>query len=738
MTSSSSKPVGPGEGDALARLSRRAQRDSDLLGTALGEALVVNRQAKGPATDVPGEDQLTRAAAHLATYYRVGRPHLDREAESLAPDQCLEMLLGSVDLASRRVQLTGPWWQGAGMPLIAWSEAGEPVALTPHGRQGYSYFDPASGRSGRVDAAFAAGLAETARAVHPTLLEAKLGFRDLLKVGLRGAARDILALVLFGVLGALVGLLTPSITASLINTAVPHSEQRLVLELASALVAVAIVVAIFQFLQATALLRTQTIFESQAQAALWHRLLRLPSDFFRDFNAGNLALRATGLSQIRSILSISLSTGVLGGIFSCLNFVVMIVYGGWLTLPALLLTLLTVAVGLGLNLLKLRELRQAIAVQQDMAGISAQVIAAIKKLRVAGAEDRVLADLVSQNNRQRRHHYAARSYENIIRSFNTVIPLFSTAVFFAVVEFVFEAPPATGDFVAFTVAYGSFIAGITGLINSVTLGLVATVIYERLQPILKAPPEKAPGALPPGPLSGHIEVNRASFRYREDGPAVLDRVSLTIQPGQFVAIVGPSGSGKSTLFRLLLGFERPQSGSVLYDGQDISRLDVAALRRQLGVVLQGAQVLGGSIKENIVGSRPLSLEDAWKAAEDARLDETIRAMPMQMMTPVNDGSTLSGGERQRLLLAGALAGSPSILFLDEATSALDNATQAAVTETLGGLSLTRVVIAHRLSTIKDADLIYVMKDGRIVESGDMENLMAEKGVFAGLVERQQL
>jgi ATP-binding cassette subfamily C protein len=466
--------------------------------------------------------------------------------------------------------------------------------------------------------------------------------------------------------------------------------------------------------------------------------MRMPSKFFRQFNSGNLAVRAMGLSQIRTVLSRGLATAMLGGIFSFLNFIVMIAYGGWLTLAALVMMILTLAFGLTANIMKIRRLRLAIMAHDDLAGLSVQAIAAIKKLRVAGAENRLASKLISLHNRQRTYDYAARSIENWLRAYNTVIPLFSTAVFFAVVEFLFTDPPATGNFVAFTAAYGSFIVGLTGLLNALTMGLTGFVLYERLRPILETKPEKSIGSLPPGALSGKIEISRVTFRYLNAGRPVLNDVSLTIEPGQFVAIVGPSGSGKSTLLRMLLGFERPHSGSILYDGKDLSRLDVDAVRLQFGAILQNMQVLGGSIFENIAGSRSLTMDDAWRAAELACFDQEIKALPMQMNTVVNDGGTLSGGEKQRLMLARALAGNPKILFMDEATSALDNSTQAVVTKSLSGLDLTRVVIAHRLSTIKDADVIYVMQGGKIIDSGNAETLLESSDLFAAFVERQQI
>ena len=209
-----------------------------------------------------------------------------------------------------------------------------------------------------------------------------------------------------------------------------------------------------------------------------------------------------------------------------------------------------------------------------------------------------------------------------------------------------------------------------------------------------------------------------------------------------MAVVGASGSGKSTLVRLLLGFESPDTGTVTYDGRELSTLDLRDLRRQIGVVLQHAELMPGDLFSNIVGYDPtLTLDDAWLAARLAGLEDEIRRLPMGMHTLVGEGGgNLSGGQRQRLLIARAIVRKPRMLVLDEATSALDNQTQAVVTESVTRelKGVTRLVIAHRLTTVIHADRIYVMKQGRIVQVGHYHQLLAEPGPFQELVHRQSL
>ena len=262
-------------------------------------------------------------------------------------------------------------------------------------------------------------------------------------------------------------------------------------------------------------------------------------------------------------------------------------------------------------------------------------------------------------------------------------------------------------------------------------------LYERAKPILDAAPEVDIGKAAPSDLSGDVEMSHVSFRYRPDGPLILDDVSLRIRPGEFVAFVGPSGAGKSTIIRLLLGFESPTAGSVHYDHEDLAALDRQAVRRQIGVVLQDGKTLSGDIFTNIIGSSLLTLDDAWEAAYLAGMADEIQRMPMEMHTVISDGgSTLSGGQRQRLMIARAVVAKPRILLFDEATSALDNETQARVSRSLENLKATRIVVAHRLSTVVNADRIYVLSAGRIVQQGRHEDLMKEGGLFAELMRRQ--
>jgi ABC-type bacteriocin/lantibiotic exporter with double-glycine peptidase domain len=296
-----------------------------------------------------------------------------------------------------------------------------------------------------------------------------------------------------------------------------------------------------------------------------------------------------------------------------------------------------------------------------------------------------------------------------------------------------------GAFFGFVTAYGMTMASV-GILGRTWMNLafqLAAVPYA--QPLLDAIPERQAKKTNPGRLSGALEVSNVGFRYGPDGDVALSGVSFAVQPGEFVAIVGPTGCGKSTLIRLLLGLEQPQSGIILYDQQDLSGLDVEAVRRQIGAVLQRPQLMPGSLYENIRGITSASMEEAWEAARLAGIADDIKAMPMGMYTVAPEGGHgLSGGQQQRIAIARAVIRKPAFLFLDEATSALDNLNQGEIMRNMAELACSRLVVAHRLSTIQRADRIVVLESGQVAETGTYQELVTAGGLFAQMVRRQVL
>ena len=374
-----------------------------------------------------------------------------------------------------------------------------------------------------------------------------------------------------------------------------------------------------------------------------------------------------------------------------------------------------------------------------------QIVNGVSKFRLAGAENRAFAYWGQQYAHQLKLMMVTQGIEDNLAVINKLLSTLTPAVLFIFATFALQHSQGqgqeftTGTFLAFNSAFGTFISGTTSL-SKVAIDILETLpIWERTQPILQSIPEVDLEKSDPGRLTGKLAIDRVMFRYRADGNLILNTVSIHAEPGEFIALVGPSGSGKSTLLRLLLGFDHPESGTIYYDGQDLSGLDVPAVRRQIGVVLQNSRLMSASIFENIASGALITMDEAWEAAKMAGFAEDVAAMPMGMHTIVSEGgSNISGGQRQRLMIARALALRPRILFFDEATSALDNRTQAIVSESLDRLKVTRIVVAHRLSTIRNADRIYVLQAGQLIEQGNFEELSQQDGLFSQLIQRQKL
>ncbi len=645
-------------------------------------------------------------------------------------------------LRVRQVLLEEDWWRTDSGPLLARTEGnpGQWVALLPEAPGRYRLHGPsATDDPKRMTGAVAQTLAPVAYSFYRPFPATELSFRTILRFGIRGCGRDVVRVVLLGLCGGLLGLVTPIATGALFNTVIPSAERDQLWQVTLILLTCAIATGMFELGRRLALARVDGRLGATVQAAVWDRLLGLPLGFFRPFSAGDLAVRAMGIDTMRKTLSGATVTAALGGMFSLSNIGLLYYYGGNLAWWAVLLLVAAVGATLSVGYGQLRLQRRIVPLTTRISGLVLQLLNGISKLRVAAAEGHAFAQWARLFSEQRRLQIRSRTVSNSLAVFNTVFPILGVLVIMAAATAggTVAASIRTGDYLAFSAAFGACLAASVSLSAAAVQVLGLVPVYEAAKPILEAVPETTDAKSDPGTLSGRIEAHHLTFSYRPDVPATLLDVSLAARPGEFVAIVGPSGSGKSTLLRLLLGFEQPDTGSVFFDGQDLAGLDVRAVRSQIGVVLQSGRIMAGDFFSNIVGLGAHTLDDAWAAARLAGLDDDIRAMPMGMHTVVSEGaSTLSGGQRQRLLIARAIVNRPRILFFDEATSALDNRTQAIVSNSLAQLNATRIVIAHRLSTVQHADRILVMEQGRIVQSGRHATLINRDGPFAELARRQ--
>ena len=669
----------------------------------------------------------------------------DARSERVFEDN-LQAVAISSRFRTRMVALRGDWWKEDQGPFLAKTEEGkQPVALIPRGTSAYDWVDTKTGKRAPVDSAFVKTLNPFGYVFYRRLPDGPVTAKDIVLFGARGLKRDIVTLVAMGLALGVLGSMAPYFTGRLFDTAIPQAEKGLLTQFTIALFVSAIASTAFNITQSIAVLRVQGKMDYSIQAALWDRLLDLPSTFFKQYTSGDLADRAGGVDAIRALLAGAGIGAILGTLSSIFYVVLMLSYSIPLAMLAIALTFVFIGFTTTANVLQLRFQRQQMGMRGAITGLVVQLITGVGKLRVCGAEPhgfRVWARAFAE---QRRVSFKAGQVQNAVGVFNSAFPLFASISTFATLVVVQKSAGAsggagglsTGDFIAFSASFGLFLAAMQSLSEASLSLLKAIPIWERLSPILTTTPEIDDSKTAPPRLRGEIEISHVWFRYSEDTPYILKDLTLKISAGQFVAFVGGSGSGKSTLMRLMLGFEKPEKGSIYYDGQDLASLDLRLVRQQLGVVLQDSRVLPADIYRNIVGSSSRSVDDAWTAAEKAGLAEDVRAMPMQMHTYVSEGGGgFSGGQKQRLMIARAVVGSPKILFLDEATSALDNRTQAIVTDSMNKMHATRIVIAHRLSTIVNADVICYLDAGTLKESGSHDELMKKGGLFFELARRQ--
>jgi NHLM bacteriocin system ABC transporter ATP-binding protein len=647
-------------------------------------------------------------------------------------------------LRYRVVALKERWLTRSSEPLLAFrDEDRRPVALLPRGaRRGYLMYEPDTETMTPLDAREAATLNPFAFMFYRPFSRTALTLRDLLAFSFGECRRELLLIVAVSVATGGLALLTPYVTGVVFDSIIPNGQRRELVTVAALLVVAALVTGLFNLARGFAVLRLQGKLSLSLQAALWDRLLSLPLPFFRQYAAGDLAQRSIAFTQMRTLLSGPTLSALLSGVFSVFSFGQLFYISPRLAVIATLLTVIAVAVTLTAGLRQLRLGRRMSEIAGRISGMVVEFIGGIAKLRIAGAEQRAFVLWVRQFASQKREDFKVRGVGTWLAVFNSIYIVMCTAVLFFAnsgVEGWRDDTLSTGGFLAFMAAFNQFTASGLGMGAAVVGVSNAIPLYERARPILSTLPESTVAQAQPGELSGEVEAHHLVFRYNPDAPLVLRDVSFHIRQGEYVAFVGPSGCGKSTVFRLLLGFETPVSGAIYYGGADLAGLDAQAVRRQIGVVLQTGTLLAGSLKENICGASWLPEDAVWEAARLAGLDEDIRNMPMGLHTVVQaGGGGLSGGQRQRVLIARAIANQPRLLLFDEATSALDNRTQAIVSESLKRLNATRIVIAHRLSTIVDADRIFVMNHGQIIQTGTYAELMAEPGLFRELAERQLL
>ncbi len=613
----------------------------------------------------------------------------------------------------RSVNLSGEWWKTDNGPLLAYHQHGEPCALIPGIDGQYRVYSGTNDNPILLTETLAFKLLPRAILFYPSLPTRGIRLRDFLWRTLALSKPYGVKMLALQVFIGLLSLLVPIAMGRLFNEVIPNAEYFLLGQWSILLIAAVVLGGLLLYQQVLLMLRLRFKLSLTLQAGLWDRFLRLPVYVIHKFEIGDLAARSFALNQVQQLLSGAVIQGLLSVVFAIFPLGLMFYYSWRLSLIVLLITLLTfVFYGVCFTVIK-RYQTYLLAQRANVSSLVVQMLQNISRIRTEGAESRFYHAWLHRFMESLQSFNALNRWSVYLSTWQSVVPVGLSLIIFGVTA-AFSPPIPFGSFIAFFSAYGLFSAAIFAL--SQLLLSVAPVMpwLQRIEPLLNESCENAQVTQNTPILKGAIRFENVSFGY-EGQPLILNNISLSIEPGECIGIVGASGAGKSTLIRLLLGFIQPTNGNIFYDEQVLSQLNLTQLRQQLGVVLQQDTLLAGTIFDNLSDGHFLEEAKALEILDLVNLREMIEKLPMGLHTVLLDGGlTLSAGERQRLLIARALIQSPRILLLDEASSALDNVSQAKIHHHLKQVKQTKIMIAQRTSTLSMADRVYKLEAGTVV------------------------
>ena len=641
----------------------------------------------------------------------------------------IEELFEKYNIFFRHITLSDGWWaRCTGYMLGFMADDDSPVILVP-GFTDYTFTDPKTGDSMRVSKKAHLLKKEAVIACQP-FSDGELTVKEIIRYAANCLCiYDWIYTIVAGISVTLLTMFTPYVCKLIFSEIIPSGNIVQIVPIATLLASAAIGLTMVQVARNLVVVRIKDKVEYALQIAIMSRLLLLPATFAKKFSPGDLSNRVLSLSRISSNLTADFLSSLLTFLFSAVMFIQFFIYGGPLLYTGILVIALQV-LSILIEFYYVNKVQLSVnASVSHLIGLMFSLFSGIQKIKTTGAEFRAIyqwakayAPSEAYSSRQPLPSFFMTAISYCLRFVPMIVTMWAA----------WHYGLGLSDYIAYCAVLGivcNTVVQLQGIVNILARQLPE---IQLCRPLMSAIPEVKVGRQVVKRITGQIEIRGLKFRYADDMPLLFDGLNLTINSGDYVALVGTSGCGKSTLMRLMLGLEHPLAGSIFYDQYDLDDINLRSLRQFcIGICMQDGQLIEGTIRDNIIFNDPqLTDDDAWEAARMAALDGDIRQFPLGMDTPITvDGKGVSGGQRQRILIARALVRKPKVLFLDEATSALDNISQHIVVENLAKLKCTRIVIAHRLSTIQQCNRIIVLKDGRVADDGNFKELQA-RGYFS--------
>lgn len=639
----------------------------------------------------------------------------------------------------REVILEEDWYKRDLGVLFSFMEDGRPIALVPRSQQGYDYILDGKYNK-KLRKSVAGQIVPKAYMIYRPLPSGAMNWADLIKYTVKSINKlDFISMTVLALAITAIGLITPTVTQLVYDEYIPKGDKEGIVFAGVIVCAFMISSLLFTVVKYLNKVRLGSHIRYDLQNAILQRVFEYPADFFRKFDSTDLNRRVMTFGiNIESAIVIIPSL-----VYLAINTVVfsvqMMSYS--VTLSFIGLSGIIIICILNYLISKACMKHELIVGQYNHEADKKlfELIGGIDKIRMAGVEDRAVYEYLKPLTNKR----LAEIRRSKINNIQTIL----TAIIDALIptlSYIFlysgNSELSQGNYVAFITVFGFVVTSLMGIGEYTAQILMLKPKLKKLEPILNQESENSESKIMPGELSGEIGIEHVTFNYGENEDDVISDLSLHIDAGEYIGIVGASGCGKSTLVKLLLGFENPTAGKIYYGDNSIDAIDFQQLRKQLGVVLQDGQLIAGTIHENVTVTKPnATVKEVERALKIVNLDRDIDKMPMGLHTILSENNeTISGGQKQRILIARAIINNPRILIMDEATSALDNQTQQQICDALSEMDCTRIVIAHRLSTIKNCDRIIVMDKGSIAEEGDFDSLYEKGGLFYKLVNRQIL